>query len=253
MSTFLERLGLDGIFGNQSKNSSRIFISYRRDDSRGDAGRLTDDLKKFFGANRTFRDIETIEPGMDFVDALNRAVSQCPVLLAIIGPNWLSAKDGEGRRRLDDSNDFIRLEIGTALTRNTRVIPVLVGGAAMPKAEQLPVELQPLARRQAYELSDRRWEFDVDQLVQSLESILGPRLEKDSPATPWWKNKTKIGSVAAVAGVIGIMASLYEQQPDQPGLPTAPPPPAPVVSGLNYVGFDAIGRYPAIVQVYSPG
>jgi hypothetical protein len=252
MSTFLEMLRLDGIFGDKSKNSSRIFISYRRDDSRGDAGRLTDDLKKFFGPNRTFRDIETIEPGMDFVDALNRAVSQCPVLLAIIGPNWLSAKDGEGHRRLDDSNDFIRLEIGTALTRNTRVIPVLVGGATMPKAEQLPVELQPLARRQAYELSDRRWEFDVDQLVQSLEAILGPRLKKDPPATPWWKNKKKIAWVAA-AGVIGVIASLYQQQSEQPGLPTVPPQPVPVVSALNYAGFDAIGRYPTIVQVYSPG
>ncbi len=252
MSTFLEMLGLDGIFGDKSKNSSRIFISYRRDDSRGDAGRLTDDLKKFFGPNRTFRDIETIEPGMDFVDALNRAVSQCPVLLAIIGPNWLSAKDGEGHRRLDDSNDFIRLEIGTALTRNTRVIPVLVGGATMPKAEQLPVELQPLARRQAYELSDRRWEFDVDQLVQSLESILGPRLKKDPPATPWWKNKKKIAWVAA-AGVIGVIASLYQQQSEQPGLPSVPSQPVPVVSALNYAGFDAIGRYPTIVQVYSPG
>jgi len=252
MSTFVEMLGLGGIFGDKSKNSSRIFISYRRDDSRGDAGRLTDDLKKFFGANRTFRDIETIEPGMDFVDALNRAVSQCPVLLAIIGPNWLSAKDGEGHLRLDDPNDFIRLEIGTALVRNTRVIPVLVGGAAMPKAEQLPVELQSLARRQAYELSDRRWEFDVDQLVQSLESILGPRLKKDSPATPWWKNKKKVGWVAA-AGVIGVIASLYEQQSEQPSLPLVPPQPPPAVSALSYTGFDAIGRYPTIVQVYSPG
>ncbi len=252
MSTLLEMLGLDRIFGDKSKNSPRIFISYRRDDSRGDAGRLTDDLKKFFGPNRTFRDIETIEPGADFVDALNRAVSQCPVLLAIIGPNWLSAKDGEGRRRLDDSNDFIRLEIGTALTRNTRVIPVLVGGAAMPKAEQLPVELQTLARRQAYELSDRRWEFDVDQLVQSLESFLGPRLKKDSDKTPWWKQKKHIGWVVA-AGVIGVMVSLYEQQSEQPDLPVIPSQPVPVVNALNYAGFDAIGRYPTIVQVYSPG
>ena len=228
MSRFLEMLWLDGIFGNKGKNNSRVFISYRRDDSRGDAGRLTDDLKKFFGPHRHLRQIETIQPGMDFVDALNRAVSQCPVLLAIIGPNWLSAKDGEGRRRTHDPNDFIRLEIGTALTRNTRVIPVLVGGAAMPKAEHLPVELQPLARRQEDELSDRRWEFDVDQLVLSLEPILGPRLKKDLPATPWWKNKKKIAWLAA-AGVIGVMASLYEQQPDQPSLPTAPPQPVPVV------------------------
>lgn len=251
MSALFESLGLEGMFGDKSKNSARIFISYRRDDSRGDAGRLTDDLKKFFGSNRTFRDIETIEPGVDFVEALNRAVSQCPVLLAIIGPNWLSAKDSEGRRRLDDVNDFIRLEIGTALRRNIRVIPVLVGGAAMPKAEELPADLQTLARRQAYELSDRRWEFDVDHLVESLEPIVGPR-KKDSEKVPWWKQKKKIGWVAAAA-VVGLIASIYENESQQPFQPVPPPQPVPVVNRLNYAGFDAIGRYPTIVQVYSPG
>jgi hypothetical protein len=173
------------------------------------------------------------------------------VLLAIIGPHWLTAKDAEGRRRLDDVNDFIRLEIGTALGRNIRVIPVLVGGAAMPKAEELPAELQPLARRQAYELSDRRWEFDVNQLVESLESIVGPRIKKPSATTPWWKQKKMIGWMAAAA-VIAILTSFYENESEQPALPPVQPATLPVPR-LSYSGFDAIGRYPTIVQVYSPG
>lgn len=163
MIALLRNIGLGWLLGDNDRSASRIFISYRREDARGDAGRLTDDLRECFGAEHLFRDIEAIEPGVDFVEALNRAVSLCPVLLAIIGPNWLTVKDAEGRRRLDDPNDFIRLEIGTALARNIRVIPVLVGGATMPKAEDLPSDLQSLSRRQAYELSDRRWEFDVNQ------------------------------------------------------------------------------------------
>ncbi len=141
-------------FWGQAENGSRIFVSYRRDDARGDAGRLTDNLKLHFGDKQIFRDVEAIEAGVDFVEAINNAVSQCAVLLAIVGPNWLKATDSEGRRRLDDPNDFVRLEIAVALQRNIRVVPVLVGGAVMPKAEDLPQGLESLARRQAHELSD---------------------------------------------------------------------------------------------------
>jgi hypothetical protein len=122
---------------------------------------LTDHLKLHFGDKQIFRDVEAIEAGFDFVEAINNAVSQCAVLLAIIGPNWLKVTDSQGRRRLDDSNDFVRLEIAAALHRNIRVVPVLVGGAVMPKAEDLPQGIESLARRrQAHELSDARWDFD---------------------------------------------------------------------------------------------
>jgi hypothetical protein len=154
---------------SQAETRSRIFVSYRRDDARGDAGRLTDKLKYHFGDKQIFRDVEAIEAGVDFVEAINSAVSQCAVLLAIIGPNWLKVTDSQGRRRLDDRNDFVRLEIAAALQRNIRVVPVLVGGVVMPKAEDLPQGLESLARRQAHELSDPRWDFDVGQLVETLE------------------------------------------------------------------------------------
>ncbi len=159
---------------------SGIFISYRRQDSQGSAGRLADTLKAQFAQNHIFRDIETIEPGVDFVEAIERALGSCVVLLAVIGPRWLSATDKLGRRRLDDPNDYTRIEIAAALQRKVRVIPVLVDGAAMPDAEDLPDDLKTLARRQASELSDKRWDFDVRQLVLTIEKI--PGIEKRSGA-----------------------------------------------------------------------
>lgn len=152
--------------------NSGVFISYRRQDSQSAAGRLADHLKEHLRAP-VFRDVETIEPGVDFVEAIERALASCAVMLVVIGPRWLSATDAAGRRRLDDPNDYTRLEVGTALKRNVRVIPVLVEGAVMPDAEGLPEELKPLARRNAIELSDKRWEYDVSQLVETVHKVLG--------------------------------------------------------------------------------
>lgn len=151
---------------------SGVFISYRRQDSQSAAGRLADHLKEYLHAP-LFRDVETIEPGVDFVEAISKALASCAVMLVVMGPRWLSATDGSGGRRLDDENDYTRLEVGTALKRNVRVIPVLVEGAVMPSAAELPEELKPLARRNAIELSDKRWEYDVSQLVETLHKVLG--------------------------------------------------------------------------------
>jgi hypothetical protein len=151
---------------------SGVFISYRRQDSQSAAGRLADHLKEHLRAP-VFRDVETIEPGVDFVEAIEKALASCAVMLVVIGPRWLSSTDPGGRRRLDDENDYTRLEVGTALKRNVRVIPVLVEGAVMPDAHDLPEELKPLARRNAIELSDKRWEYDVSQLVETLHKVLG--------------------------------------------------------------------------------
>lgn len=107
-------------------------------------------------------DVTDIEAGVDFVEVLERAVGSCDVLLAVIGPEWISATDRSGRRRLDDPQDFIRLEIGAALKRNVRVIPVLVQGAVMPRVEELPPDLGTLVRRQAVELRDIHWNADVE-------------------------------------------------------------------------------------------
>src|SRR5688572_2423484 len=98
-----------------------IFFSYRRSDSAGYTGRLMDDLKSQFPDNEVFRDVEAIEAGADFVEAIDAAVKSCSVLLAVIGPRWLSVTDNGGRRRIDDPNDFVRLELASALRRNVRV------------------------------------------------------------------------------------------------------------------------------------
>ena len=110
--------------------SGRIFISYRRGDTSATAGRLFDRLEGRFGVGSVFMDVDTIEPGLDFVEVIGGAVGSCDVLLALIGARWLGAVDEHGRRRLDDPDDFVVLEITTALERGIRVIPVLVDGAA---------------------------------------------------------------------------------------------------------------------------
>lgn len=166
-----------------------IFISYRRQDSQSAAGRLADHLREHMSGVPIFRDVETIEPGVDFVEAIGRALQSCGILLAVIGPRWVSLPDSAGRRRLDDPNDYTRLEIATALQRNdVRVIPVLVEGAQMPAGDDLPDDLKALARRNAIELTDKRWEYDVSQLVETLKKALNvlpaPKPPRPDPKPP---------------------------------------------------------------------
>ena len=146
---------------------ARIFLSYRRDDSSGHTGRLYDRLSHHFGRINLFMDVDTIALGLDFVEAIQDAVGACDVLLAVIGPQWLTSTDLLGHRRLDNLEDFVRLEITTALERKIRVIPVLVGGASMPRSTELPGVLQPLAHRQALVVGDH-FHPDVDRLVEAL-------------------------------------------------------------------------------------
>ncbi len=149
-----------------------IFISYRREDSEGEAGRLADDLAKTFQEESVFMDVNAIQPGRDFRKAIDESIHKCSVLLAIVGQSWLESRDGSGQRRLDDENDFVRIEIASALERDITVIPVLVRGARMPRAEQLPKDLQELAFRNAVELTHARWRSDVQVLIQALRPCL---------------------------------------------------------------------------------
>ena len=149
-----------------------IFISYRRDDSAGYAGRLYDRLAAHFGADAVFMDVEGIEPGTDFVKAIEGAVASCKVLIVLIGNQWLDATDAAGRRRLEDPHDFIRLETSTALARDIRVVPVLVDRAPMPRQEDLPADLHSLVRRQAVELNHKQWDATSGELIKTLEKIL---------------------------------------------------------------------------------
>jgi TIR domain len=155
-----------------STPAHRVFISYRRQDSAAYAGRLYDAMVSRFGERNVFMDLD-LPPGVDFVERITEAVSTCQVLIEIIGPTWAAVKNDEGEVRLADPEDFVRLELGIALRRpEVTVIPVLVSGAQMPDRGDLPPDLGALARRNALELSDRRWRYDIGQLVSALEELL---------------------------------------------------------------------------------
>lgn len=160
--------------------SSGIFISYRRADSRHAAGRLADELGAAFGEANIFRDIEGIEIGVNFELALERALGACVVMLVLIGPQWLDAREETGQRRLDQPKDWTRQEIATALRRGIPVVPVLLEGTPLPRAEQLPEDLRELVNRQQYELSDGHWRGDVQTLVDKLARVKG--LQRVGPA-----------------------------------------------------------------------
>ena len=149
-----------------------IFISYRRDDTEGEAGRLFDDLVRAFGDNSVFMDVTGINPGIDFRKAIDDNVATCGVLLAMIGPTWATITNSSGERRLDDPNDFVRLEIGSALGRDIAVIPVLVHDAKMPRPDQLPENLKNLAYRNSVEITHARWNSDVQLLTQALSQYV---------------------------------------------------------------------------------
>jgi len=151
-----------------------VFISYRREDSPGHAGRIFDNLRARLGSDVVFMDVHAIDAGVDFAEALEDAIGSCDALLAIIGPSWISATDADGRRRLDDPRDFVRIEIGGALKRNVRVVPVLVENADMPTQDDLPDEIKALTRLNAVAMRDARWDADIDALVRSVERLITP-------------------------------------------------------------------------------
>ncbi len=151
--------------------SGQIFISYRRDDASYPAGRLYDRLLVRLPNNHIFIDVD-LDPGIDFVEAIETSVGSCDVLIAVIGNGWLLSSDKEGKRRLDNTEDFVRVEIATALKRNIRVIPILVDGASMPRSSDLPDDLKPLARRNAIEVSHNRFNADFGRLLVAIEAVL---------------------------------------------------------------------------------
>lgn len=157
---------------NGTVNGSRIFISYRRDDAGAEAGRLSDDLKRTFGEKNVFLDVGGIQLGRDFRKEIHKSVGDCAVLLALIGPQWVSIADADGTSRLSHENDYVRLEIATALSRDIHVIPVLVRHAKLPKKDELPDDLCDLIYRAGMELTLERWHSDVGLLVAALKEAM---------------------------------------------------------------------------------
>ena len=146
-----------------------IFISYRRQDSAAYAGRLYDRLAERFGAASVFMDIDSIDPGADFVDVLTEKIQFCKAMLVVLGPDWVSVRNENGNLRLADPQDFVRQEVAMGLDRQIQVIPLLVGGANMPADKDLPDQLFALARRQAVVISDTHFHRDVDDLIETLQ------------------------------------------------------------------------------------
>jgi hypothetical protein len=159
-----------------------MFISYRRDDSAGTAGRVHDRLTQEFGDSLVFMDVDNIPLGLDFAKVLRDAVSKCDVLLAVIGKHWLDARNADGSRRLDNESDFVRIEIATALKRDIPIIPITVDGGEIPKAGELPEDLKDLATRNGLDVRHSSFRADTDRLISGLKKQFG---EATATSTAW--------------------------------------------------------------------
>lgn len=180
--------------GMRHGGAVHVFLSYRRGDVGGYAGRLTDALVQRLGPKSVFQDVTAIAPGQDYTAVIDRALDDCDAALAVIGPGWLRASTSQGEPRLFEDDDYVRLELGRALKRNIRVVPVLVGGTSLPTAADLPDDLRGLAQRQAVVLHDETWHQDVEGLVRSLRGV---------PAVP--TNPSRRWLVAGAAALVLIM------------------------------------------------
>jgi len=178
--------------------AGKIFVSYRRDDTAGYAGRLAADLGRALGTERIFFDLH-IGAGNDFIDELTQVIAECEVVLVLIGPRWVNAVDAEGRRRLDDAGDFVHQEVALSLKRGTRIIPLLFRGARVPAAGELPEPLRGLLRHQALEITDDRWDYDFARLVRALAPAGAPRRPR-----AYARRDVLLGAGAAGGGLLAV-------------------------------------------------
>jgi len=168
---------------------ARIFISYRHDDAAAYAMLLRESLSERYDEDKIVLGAEAIPPGLEFVEVIDRAVGSADVVIVLIGKDWLA--DPQGRRRLDDPDDFVLREIEAALERGLPVIPVLVDGAAMPSADDLPGSIKQLAWLQPLDTSVRGWRSESEALLRSVDRFLQPvvveheRLPQEPPDRPW--------------------------------------------------------------------
>jgi TIR domain len=212
--------------------AGRVFISYRREETAWQAGWLFDRLVDRFGRDQIFKDIDSIQLGDDFVEVITAAVGSCDVLLALIGERWLTITDEHGTARLDDPEDFVRLEIEAALARNVRVIPILVEGARMPHPDQLSPSLAKLANRHALELSPSRFEFDTGRLLKVLDSTLADVHAELAGTEPDPRGAAEVHvlpdlSLEAPADPLVLDSSTGERRAEPVGPPTGPVATAP--------------------------
>jgi hypothetical protein len=204
-------------------NNGQIFISYRRDDAAGYARALYDRLVQHFSKERVFIDVDTIEPGLPFDEAIKLALDQCKVLLVVIGKRWMDKQAGM-EPRINDPKDFVRLEIAAALSRNIRVVPVLLDGAGMPSEKELPESLRALARRNALEIRNSRFGSDTETLILAVRKALGETGGRAGLRNLRWSKPLLYWLAGGLAfGVLGAMAYFYwspqdHKTPLQPAL-----------------------------------
>lgn len=211
-----------------------IFISYRRTGGAKDARAIFERLRRELGDHRVFIDLEGIEPGEDFVDLLERQLDGCEALVVLIGPDWAGVTNEHGARRLDDENDFVRIEVGAALRRGVKIFPVLIDGALPPRATELPKDLRPLVRRQAVVLDYAKFDADVVRLARAIARALEPGVSRPREATSAGPIQRPTDSVVATASIAApSVAELKSSEKPAlaPAVVTPPPtPPAPPAS-----------------------
>lgn len=178
-----------------------IFISYRRDDSSGYSGRIYDRLAQHFGEDAVFRDLDDIKPGDDFVRAIRDQEKSCDAVVAVVGREWLAITGPDGRQRLEDPADFVRLELASALKAGIAVIPALVGGARMPRSEDLPEDLSAFARANAITVVDELFDESIGRLITALETAI----EKAERKNVWWRVRHALGRHSAGRPHIGVL------------------------------------------------
>ncbi len=217
----------------------RIFINYRRDDTASVAGRLYDHLAREFGDDCVFRDIYSISPGSDFAKAIDDTLKSCEVCLVLIGSRWLVQAEATGRPRIEDPLDFVRREIEAALASGLRVVPVLVERATLPPAQTLPESLRPLVKRQALELLDSRWEYDIGRLIEALtlpvEDVSGAGVSIDSRSRWKWTQRAVLARGLVAANLTALVALGLELT-----VPLTP---------WSALAASAVGHMPAILGI----
>ena len=187
-----------------------VFVSYRREDSEGQARALFNELAHLIGKDSVFMDVDSIALGRDFRQIIQERLETCDLLLVLIGPDWLDAKDDAGNRRLESPTDFVRQEIAAALKRNISVTPVFLRGAQMPEPEHLPDDLKDLAYRSGFELSHTRWESDIQEMLRRL----GLAKREDSQESRHSVTVTTEAGKHVVTG-IGQTADTVEDKPSK--------------------------------------
>ncbi len=216
----------------------KVFITYRREETAAHAGRLYDAMAARFGEGNVFMDVD-MAPGVDFVERITEAVAACHVLIVVMGPRWATVQDEQGRARLADPEDFVRLEVETALRRpDVTPIPVLVAGARMPNREDLPPEVRAITRRNALELGDQRWRYDVGRLISTLDELLAESPVAPSPPSP---ERSLATGKAAPADATRTAGQTAPPSTVAGPTPAEPKPAAPLAGGGRRMRWALLG------------